>query len=314
MSAIGIDLGGTKLSGAAFGRDGSVTFREAILLGTRSGDEVGQAIQALIETIRSRFQGDESLEAIGIAVPGISHQSSGLVWAPNIPGWAEYPLREKVSEAFRVPVSIDSDRACAILGESFRGNARGCRNAVFLAVGTGIGAGILVDGNLLRGAQDIGGAIGWMALAKPFRREYVTCGCFEYNASGSGLAKVARELIAEDPAYSGMLRAKGSERLTAADIFQAHEKGDPIAVRTLQGAVEFWGMASANLVSLFNPERIIFGGGVFGPALRFLPEIAREAARWAQPISMKSVTFHGSALGTDAVLTGAGRLALGMIK
>lgn len=185
---------------------------------------------------------------------------------------------------------------------------------MFLAVGTGIGAGILVDGRILRGAHDIGGAIGWLALQRPYRQEYVPCGCFEHHASGTGLAKVLREEIARDPAYAGPLQGKRPEELTAEDVFKAEEVGDLAAARVLHEAVQFWGMACANLVSLFNPERIIFGGGIFGPALRFLPEIAREAARWAQPVSMTQVTFHGSALGSDAVLTGAGHLALGTLE
>jgi glucokinase len=313
MSVIGIDLGGTKISGAVFDPGGAIAAREVVPLSSRSGGEVGLAILTLVRTLRSGPLRPEPVEAIGVAVPGISHAEFGTVWAPNIRGWEEYPLRDEIEREFPGRVSIDSDRACAILGESWKGNARGYRNAVFLAVGTGIGAGILVDGHLLRGAHDIGGAIGWLALQRPYRQEYASCGCFEHHASGSGLAKVARELIAEDPAYSGLLRRKRPAELTAEDVFQAEEAGDPVAGRTVREAVEFWGMACANIVSLFNPERIIFGGGVFGPALKFLPEIAREAARWAQPVSMTKVTFHGSALGPDAVLTGAGRLALGTL-
>jgi len=97
--------------------------------------------------------------------------------------------------------------------------------------------------------------------------------------------------------------------LTARHVFAAHEAGDPIAVRVLDDAVAWWGMAVANLVSVFNPDRIIFGGGVFGPAAGLLDRIRAEAVRWAQPLSMQQVELSASALGEDAVLYGAGRLA-----
>src|ERR1019366_4429958 len=187
--------------------------------------------------------------------------------------------------------------------------------AIFLAVGTGIGAGILIDGRVLRGAHDVAGAIGWLALDRPFRPEYVPCGSFEYHASGTGLARVANETLAQRP--SG--RAPNTPPLhhsitpsfdSARDVFSAFDRGDPVAREVVAQAVQFWGMAVANLVSLFNPEKIIFGGGVFGPAAQFLGDIYAEARKWAQPISIKQVKLQASKLGGDAGLYGAGCLAL----
>jgi glucokinase len=203
---------------------------------------------------------------------------------------------------------VESDRAASILGEVWQGAARGCRNAIFLAVGTGIGAGILVDGRVLRGAQDIAGAVGWMALDRPFRPDYAQCGCFESHASGEGIAKVAKAMSARSKSYRGPLGSKRS--ISAHDVFAAHEHGDPLAEEVLAEAIRFWGMASANLVSLFNPEMIVFGGGVFGPAKRFLNEIAAEARRWAQPIAIQQVKFEASQLGGDAALYGMAYAAL----
>jgi glucokinase len=152
--------------------------------------------------------------------------------------------------------------------------------------------------------------MGWLALERPFREELASCGCFEYYASGDGLARLARMILAETPKYQGPLAQVPQDKLTAHDLFTAYDQADPIAQRTLATAVEFWGMATANLVSIFNPDRIIFGGGVFGPAVRFLDEIRVEATKWAQPISMKRVQLLASELGSDAALYGAGFLAL----
>ncbi len=91
-------------------------------------------------------------------------------------------------------IRIDNDRACYILGETWKGSATGCKHAIFLSVGTGIGAGILVDGKVLRGANDIAGSIGWMALTDPFLQEYVKYGCFEYHASGPGITRITKDI------------------------------------------------------------------------------------------------------------------------
>lgn len=304
MTALGIDLGGTKLSFAVFSQQGDILYKQTAAIEKRKGKEVGDLIAEETRKIIS----SHSVTSIGIAVPGIYHNKTGTVWAPNIKGWDDYPLLQQMQAAVTVPVTIDSDRACYILGESWKGNAKGCSHAIYLAIGTGIGAGILVDGKILRGAHDIAGAIGWLALKQPFEEKYISCGCFEHHASGEGIAKVAKEILAEQKNYDGILVQE--KEITAHDVFAAYEKDDAVAKEVFGICIRFWGMAVANLVSLFNPEKIILGGGVFGPAIQFISAIKEEAAKWAQPISMKQVSIEASALDTDAGLYGAGYLAL----
>jgi glucokinase len=251
------------------------------------------------------------VKGVGICVPGIVARKTGRVWAPNIPGWDDYPLRSEVRAALaddKLKVVIESDRAASVMGEAWLGAARGCRNVVFLAVGTGIGAGILVDGRVLNGAGGVAGAVGWLALDRPFKSEYVERGCFESHASGEGIAIVAQQILNQNKTYRGPLRKEAS--LKAHHVFSAYEKRDEVAVAVINQAIEFWGMAAANLISLFNPEKIIFGGGVFGPAAKFIDAIAAEAGRWAQPIAIQQVTFEASHLEGDAALLGAAYRAL----
>ena len=316
MALLGVDLGGTKLALAAFSNKGEVLSKVTVALGDRQGSAVGRLIcNEIGKALSSSESLGNKIQSIGISVPGISHQATGKVWAPNIPGWEDYPLLNEVKKICGdIPVTIDSDRACYILGELWQGNAKGCRDAIFLSVGTGIGAGILINGEILRGSHDIAGCIGWMALKGPFENKYISCGCFEYYASGEGIAKVAREFIAEEVDYMGELKNISPEKLTAKDIFQAYEKRDPIAVKIIGLCIEFWGMAAANLVSLFNPEKIIFGGGVFGPAIPLIPAIKEEASKWAQPISINQVSFDASAFSGDAGVFGAGFLALKVLS
>jgi glucokinase len=311
MALLGIDLGGTKLALAVVSADGRILSGDTLHIGSRKGSEVGDLIRERTAEIINSFRDErESILSIGISVPGISHVSKGTVWAPNIQGWEDYPLLEEMlSVAGDIPVTIDSDRACYILGEAWQGSARGCRDAIFLSVGTGIGAGIMINGEILRGSNDIAGCIGWMALQKPFRQQYKDCGCFEYHASGEGIGKVATELLHSRPDYEGKLRDL-KDPVRASDVFDSYRYGDPVAVEIIKECISFWGMAVANLVSLFNPEKIIFGGGVFGPGADLLDAIGEEAARWAQPVGMGQVTMSVSTLGGDAGVIGAAYLAL----
>ena len=306
MTALGIDLGGTKLSLAVFTEQGNILLKKTVALQQREGTQVGDLIA---EEIQKIFASQKNIQSMGIAVPGIYRHKTGTVWAPNIKGWDDYSLLKQIQESTDLPVTIDSDRAACILGESWMGNAKDCPNAIYLAVGTGIGAGILIDGKILRGEQDIAGAIGWMALHQPFEEKYASCGCFEHHASGEGIARIAREALLNADAYNGMLRQKNTEDITAHDVFAAYKQNDPIAKEVFKISIRFWGMAIANLVSLFNPGKIILGGGMFGPAVQFIPAIIDEAKKWAQPISMKQVIIEASSLGSNACLYGAGLLA-----
>lgn len=309
MAVLALDLGGTKLAAALYTRSGELLANDVVSVAAKKGGEVGQLIA---DTVLRHSQGVGSgVDAIGVSVPGIARAESGTVWAPNIPGWDDYPLVSELSALVpNAVVVVDSDRACSMLGEVWQGKARGCRDAVFLAVGTGIGAGILCDGRILRGAQDIAGSVGWLALDKPFQNKYISTGCFEYYASGDGIARLAREFLAEDKSYDGVLRQISDQTLTARQVFDAYEQSDALARRVFDECIQYWGMAAANLISIFNPEKIIFGGGVFGPAVRFLEAIRDEARKWAQPISMGHVTFEASALQGTAAIYGAAFLAL----
>jgi len=308
MQVIGIDLGGTKLTSGLIDTEGGIQHQEYVPLEKKKGAEVAQLIKAEIARLRAIAP---AVHGVGIAVPGIYSANNGRVWAPNIPEWEDYPLLDDLKRSLpkKLPVRIDSDRACYILGETWQGAARGSRNAIFLAIGTGIGAGLLVDGRILRGQGDIAGAVGWLALNTRHIADYSTCGCFEFHGSGTGLAHIARGRLQNDKYYNGQMHGKLISEIGAPDLFQAYDSGDPIATAVLNEAITYWGLATANLISTFNPEVVVFGGGVFGPGERFLNRIIAEARLWAQPIAMAQVRITVSSLGQQAGLLGAGRLA-----
>ena len=312
MPVIALDLGGTKLATALLSNEGNIIITETQPLEKRKGRDVSDLIlQQANQMLKKAVEKSIPVSSLGICVPGISYSKTKRVWAPNIPAWDDYPLLDELQKGLEdknLKIKIDSDRACYILGEVWKGNARGCSDAIFLSVGTGIGAGIMVNNQVLRGAHDIAGAIGWMSLEKPFDKKFISCGCFEYSASGEGIARVAKDWLNGFP--GSILADKDPGSLKAKDVFDAYETHDMLAVNVINNAIQYWGMAVANLVSLFNPEKIIFGGGVFGPALKFLDAVYEEAKKWAQPVSILQVELQGSALGNEAGLYGAAYLAL----
>jgi glucokinase len=313
----GIDVGGTKIASALFTREGDISAREKVPIDKAGGDaaalQVASRVAALAETAR---QAGGRLAAVGVCVPGIAYPASGKVWAPNIPGWDQYPLIERIREKpggygrEKILLVLESDRSAYVAGEAWRGAAAGAADAVFLAVGTGIGAGIISGGRLLHGREDIAGAVGWFGLDPRFKPEYAAMGCFEAEASGGSVARKARERLEQGRA-SQMLDLAGGrpEDVTAETVAEAARRGDPLALEVIAEAVTYLGMGIANIVSLLNPEVVVVGGGLFQAADLFLEPVRREVARWAQPLAGRAVRIEVSRLGEDAGLYGCGQLA-----
>jgi len=212
------------------------------------------------------------------------------------PGLQE--LVHKNAQADRLRFSTDVGSSCA-----------GVR-VVFLAVGTGIGAGILSGGRLIRGSRDIAGAVGWFGLDPRFKSEYAAMGCFEAEASGGSIGRKARELLAVGEPSAMRSIAKGrAENVTARTVVEAARAGDPLARHVLDTAVIYLAMGIANIVSILNPEMVVLGGGLFQAADLLLEPVRREFKRWAQPLAAKRAKIVLSVLGEDAGLYGAAKLA-----
>ncbi|MCK4812984.1 MAG: ROK family protein [Candidatus Marinimicrobia bacterium] len=307
MSVIAVDLKTNKISTALLKIDGEFIESKKRPLGDLRATQVGRFLCSQIDDfIHKAASHHVKVKAIGISVPGIFYEKTGVVWAPNIPGWRNYPLIEDLKK-YPYPVRVMSDRCCHILAEQWKGAAKGCKNVIYYSVGSGIYAGIMIDGRILRGNSNIAGAIGWISVNEKFENEYKKCGYLEYFASAKGIADRAHELANTTADYDGPLLNK---EINVQDVFNAYKYEDPVAEKVLDQAVKYWGISIANLVSVFNPSKIILGGSVFGPATQFIHRIYEEAARWAQPISMQDVTLELSELGNHAGLVGAGRLAL----
>ena len=282
-------------------------FNRKRLLKGRTGHEVGKLaadILAKLLTVarRSRIH----VDGIGVCIPGIVYSQTNRVWAPNIPGWDNYPLYEELRSVTPpgIEIYIDSDRTCYMYGEMWQGAAKNVTVPYSLpwepvSVPASSSTGTCCTEPTTLSAPPAG----WPCNS--YREEYDACGCFEYYASGNGIGARVRDAVRANKAYKGKLRQKPICRISAYDVFSAYNEKDPIAISVLHKAVEMWGMASANLVSLLNPQKIIWGGGVFGPAGIFIDDIYKEACKWAQPLSIKQVEFVPSQLSGNAGLIGA---------
>jgi glucokinase len=308
-----IDVGGTKIASALFTAEGEISGREKIAVDKAGGDAAAAQVGGRIKALTAAAAGAGGrLAAVGICVPGIAYSATGRVWALNIPGWKPYPLLEKVmglSSKGTVPLILESDRSACVAGEAWKGAAAGARDAVFLGVGTGIGAGILSGGRILHGHEDIAGAVGWFGLDPRFAPAYAAMGCFEAEASGNSVARKARERLAQGRT-SAMLGLAGSiEAVTAETVAEAARRKDPLALEVVAVAVTYLAMGVANIVSILNPEVVVLGGGLFQAADVFLDPVRSEFKRWAQPLAARSVRIEPSILGEDAGLYGCGKLA-----
>lgn len=309
--SIGIDVGGTKISAAVFTPEGNMFSRNKSSIDTSKPEKTLFQIIQIIRDLESHVEKEKAgVKAIGIAIPGIVYQSTGLVWAPNIPGWEHYPLRDNLRREITIPITLDSDRSAYVVGEQWCGIARGLRDVVFLAVGTGIGAGIIVDGQLCRGSEDIAGAVGWFALDPIFREEYAEMGCFEAEASGSAVARKAIQLIKEGESSLIFELVSGNlESITAKTVVEATRKTDVLAEKVIDSTIKYLSMGIANIVSILNPQMIVLGGGLFQAGDLLLEPIRTGFKKWAQPLAAENVKIELSALGEDAGLYGAGKLA-----
>jgi glucokinase len=247
----------------------------------------------------------------GAGAPGPLDTRSGIVLlTPNL-GWVDYPLAERLQEGLGMPVVIDNDANCAVLGEWWIGAARGSRNAIGFTIGTGIGGGIIVDGRLYHGASDCAGEIGHTTIESNGRR--CACGnygCLEAYASGSAIARRAVEAL-EAGAESRMPGRAGGDlsRITAQLVYEAAEEGDELAREVVHDTAQFLGVGIANLVNVFNPEVIVVCGGVRRAGDLLFAPLRREVARRAFKPAVAAMRILPSELDTPGV-PGAARVFL----
>lgn len=315
MIQIGVDLGGSNLRAAAFGDDGATPLR---IHKEPVGDD--RAPEAIVErvarTIERLTGGTAGPIAVGVGIAALLRDRRGTVATSPHLRWRDVPFGELLGRRLgaRYRLGVYNDVNAITWGEAVAGAARGCRDVLAVYVGTGIGGGLIVGGQLVEGASNCAGEIGhtkvrWDEAAAP-----CMCGgrgCVEAYVGGSYLvARIRRELASKRRKTTVIERAGGSiDAVTPSHVDAAALDGDAWAVGLWTELAELLAVALGNALAVLNSERLILGGGVLGrtPALRAMTEI--DLMLVAPPASLEPLTIAVAELGDDAGLVGAARLA-----
>jgi glucokinase len=298
----GVDLGSTTTRFALADLQGRMIYRHQQKTPSASREAV---IEEVFDGIRRLFPGSglppKRLFAIGIGAPGMTDVEQGrVISAVNLKNWTDVPLRALLQDRFGVPVVVDNDVNMAALGEHWAGCARRHPNFVFIALGAGVGAGIVIDGRLHRGSHWYAGEISHMHL--DFRRwavEFGEQGFLERHAGAAAIARMGQRV--EAARRNGGARAGGREAMEPARLFEAARAGDRAAARVVQQVAVYLGMAVANIVSVLDPALVVFGGGISLAGNELLDPVKRVVARLAPNCPDLRLT----ALGDEAQLYGS---------
>ena len=314
---LGIDIGGTNLVVGSVAEDGSAlhalrsepTHAEA---GQRDVlDRLIALAQRTIEQTRRELPEAEII-GLGVGAPGPLDTKSGVVLlTPNL-GWINLPLRQIIHERLKLPAVLDNDANCAVLGEWWMGAARGSRNAIGITIGTGIGGGIIIDGQLFHGASDCAGEIGHITIDTEGRRcKCGNYGCLEAYASGPNIALRAVEEI-KAGAESRLATYVGGDlrQVTAQTVYQAAHDGDDLALEVVNDTAKFLGTGIANLLNIFNPEVVVVCGGVTLAGDHLFVPLRREVARRAFKPAVSVCRIVPSELAGTAGVYGAAKVFL----
>ena len=311
---IGIDLGGTAIKFGLF--DGASRLEGAFQLPTpteQGGDGVAeQMVAGARRLMAEQHLPPGAVLGVGIGSPGPLSISRGVIHAmPNIPGMDDFPLRDRVADALGLPAALENDANAAALGEFICGAGRDVRDMVLLTLGTGIGSGIILDGNILHGAHEIGGELGHM-IVDP-QGEPCDCGqqgCLEACCSAKYLVRAATRKIRQDGVASSLRAALDvGRRLGAKEIQSAAEAGDELAAELWDRAARFLALGCVNVCRIFDPEQIVLAGGMAqaGSALVDPVRAHFEALHWRLTQPRTQIVL--SSLGADAGVIGAAGVA-----
>jgi glucokinase len=302
---IGVDLGGTKIAAARVTADGSIL--ERIRLDTRAQDGPDRVI-ARIETVIGRLAQGQDVKGVGVAAPGPLDGRTGVIYSPpNLPGWDAIPLKERLEQRFGWPVRVENDANAAAWGEYWFGAGDRADPMLYLTVSTGIGGGWILEGKIYRGADTYAGEVGHI-LVDPDGPP-CSCGrrgCLESLAAGWAFAREGRKASSAS-VISKLAEEKGGE-VTAEVVFEAFRRGDEEAGRIVRQAVRSLAVVLSNLIHLFNPRRIVIGGGISRAREALFAPLQTEMDTLLMPAFRGTCTMVPGKLGDDAGVLGAASL------
>jgi len=309
---LGVDIGGTKVAVGLVDHDGKILAQGRKLMVANGTPEAAmQAVTAAIDSVLSS-PGVSGVQSIGICAPGPLDPKAGVILnPPNVPCWRNFPLAEKITSAYHLPVKVDNDANAAALAETRWGAARGYRYVFYATIGTGVGTGIVLDGRIYHGKTGSAGEGGHMSI--DYRGPVCRCGkrgCIEILAAGPAIGARARAKLAAGSTHSALLDlAKGDVAAVTSELVgKAYAARDPLAREILQETVEVLIPWLGNIVDLLDPDVLVMGGGVAAMLSPFFGEIKDRLPSWCVNPRVSEIPLLMAHYGADAGIAGGAAL------
>lgn len=308
---IGIDLGGTNIVAGVLDEQGNILHKESIKTNAqRPYEDIVRDMAELAKTAAKNagFQ-PEDAQWVGVGCPGTCDPEKGsIVYANNLP-FANTPLREEFQKHYSVPFYVENDANCAALGEMQAGGAKDTKNSVTITLGTGVGGGVIIDGQIMSGHNHAGAELGHMIIVAD--GEPCSCGnqgCWEAYASATALIRQTRQAM-EQHHDSLLWEVAGDDKISARTAFDAAKRGDAVGKQLVENYLKYVSIGLLNIITIFQPEKILIGGGVSGEGEYILQPIRDYvAAHDYCKVPEKRTKIMRAQLGNDAGIIGAGFL------
>lgn len=309
---IGVDLGGTKITTAISDLTGEIIEKTTLATGSALGEEVvlSRIFDSISMVLEASKISEQDVRAIGIGAPGPLDSEKGIIiTTPNLP-FKNYNLVKPIEERFGIKTYLDNDANAAAIGEYTFGAGKGTKHMIYITVSTGVGGGAILNGRPYRGNTSNALEVGHMTI-EPFSKYQCNCGKYgdvESLCSGTAIAKRAKEAVEAGRETS----LKDIDTITSYEVHQAYLEGDKVAIEILDTALEYMGIAIANLIVNFDPEMIVIGGGVTKIGDLFFDKVKESAKKRSFDFMFNSTKIVPSKLGQESGVIGA--LALAMIE
>ena len=310
--AFGIDLGGTTAKIGLFKTTGELLEKWEVPTDTsNAGEHILKNLAAAVQgKMQEKGLAAEQVEGVGVGVPGPVLDSRIVpIICANLGGWGKHNVAEELGGMLGgIKVLVGNDANVAALGEIWMGAAKGCRSAVMVTLGTGVGGGVIVNGKVIDGTHGAGGEIGHLTVD---RHETAACGCgkhgcLEQYASATGIVRVANDILEESKEDSKMRHV---EKLSAKNVLDFYKEGDALAVKTMEKVGDILGSTLAVFACVTDPEAIVIGGGVSKNG-QIVLDVVQEKYEQDVMFALKGKEFRLAELGNDAGMYGAVRMVL----
>lgn len=315
--AFAIDVGGTYLKIGLISEEGRIESSLSVPTPVEEGDDavIRKIAEGIQQIAAAEAVGEGRIAGVGLGIPGYVVKKRGIVTQAVNLYWRNYPAKERLEALIPYPVWMDNDANLAALGEMWKGSGVGAKEMIMVTLGTGVGGGILIHGEIVSGVNGIGGEIGHITVRPGGER--CNCGrrgCLETESSATAMRRIAT--VALEAGRESSLRRVWQEkgRITPRDLTIAANGGDDLALEVFDSAAYYLALALGSLVNTLNPEKILIGGGVSAAGEMILSPLKKHLEQFALPEALQVLSIEIAKLGNDAGMFGAAALVFASSK